>query len=371
MKKPVLSVCIITYNHIQYIREALDSILAQEVHVPWQLIIADDCSTDGTREVLLEYQQKYPDVIHLILQKRNVGPERNWLDLIAYPKSTYLLYGEADDYFTDNTKLQRQVDFLEAHRDVSLCFHPVRIVYEDGSRPDELFPTPEQRAHKTTLQFEDLLRGNFIQTNSAMYRWRFIKENVKDVFPKRIAPGDWFLHLLHAEVGKIGYIDRPMAVYRRHPGGLWWNAYKNKDQLWKKHGATHLAFFLELLKRCAGSATAAAIVYEHISDMLATFIAFDEKYTDKLLQEVLSQFPRNVEAVVLSQAYSLRTKKGIIQSKDAELGDKAQESLRLHQIIQDKNVRIGQLEQQLQTIQASRFWKARNTIAKLTGRKVV
>jgi glycosyltransferase involved in cell wall biosynthesis len=371
VKKPLLSVCIITYNHAQYIREAIDSILAQQVDFAWELIVADDCSTDGTRGILLEYKQKYPDLIHLILQKKNVGPERNWMDLLEHPKTKYVLYGEADDYFTDITKLQRQVDFLEKHKDFALCFHSVRIVYEDGSQPDELFPSPPHRRHKTVFELSDVLRDNFIQTNSAMYRWRFIHENVKQVFPKGIAPGDWFLHILHAEKGKVGFIDRPMAVYRRHPGSLWWNAYKNKDALWKKHGVAHLAFYVQLLERYGADSKNKNIIYGHISDMLVTFAVFDDKYGDTLLADTTAHFPAHTQDFLSAQSYALQAEAKILAGKNAELLEKGKEITQLHQTIYNKDVRLKQLEQELQKIKNSKVWRARNKFAKLAGREAV
>ena len=87
----------------------------QKVDFDYELIIADDYSTDGTREIILDYKENYPGLIKLILQKRNVGPGKNWLDLIEAPKSKYIAYFEGDDYWTDPYKLQKQVDFLEAN----------------------------------------------------------------------------------------------------------------------------------------------------------------------------------------------------------------------------------------------------------------
>ena len=112
MEAPLLSVCLITYNHNKYIREAIESILMQKVNFTWELIIADDFSTDGTREIVLEYKEKYPDFIKLILQEKNVGATRNWIDLIIAPKSKYIAYFEGDDYWTNPYKLQKQRDFI-------------------------------------------------------------------------------------------------------------------------------------------------------------------------------------------------------------------------------------------------------------------
>ena len=89
MPKPTLvTVCLITYNQAQYIEECIDSILAQKVNFAWELVIADDCSTDGTRKILEAYKKQHPDLIHLILQKTNQGPEENWLTLLSHATSS-------------------------------------------------------------------------------------------------------------------------------------------------------------------------------------------------------------------------------------------------------------------------------------------
>jgi len=138
MNSPLLSVCLITYNHADYIRDAIEGVLMQQASFPWELIIADDCSTDGTRNIVEEYANRYPRLIRLILQKTNVGAARNWMDLITGVTSKYLAYCEGDDYWTDPRKLQKQVDFLEGNPDYGLCytrarqFDAVKGEYESG-----------------------------------------------------------------------------------------------------------------------------------------------------------------------------------------------------------------------------------------------
>ena len=107
MDIPLLSVCLITYNHVNFIKQAIDGVLMQKVDFAWELIIADDFSTDGTREILLEYKNKYPDFIKLILQEKNVGSAQNLIDLITVPISKYITYFDGDDYWIDPLKLQK------------------------------------------------------------------------------------------------------------------------------------------------------------------------------------------------------------------------------------------------------------------------
>lgn len=298
MSQPLLSVCLITYNQARYIEEAIDTILMQEVDFAWQLIVADDFSTDGTREILKRYQKKHPKLIKLILQKKNVGAEANWLDLMSAPTSKYVLYADGDDYFSNTTKLQQQVDFLEAHKDFSICFHPVSVVYEGADRPNDIFPSPEQRFHKTVFELQDVLTNNFMQTNSVLYRWRFTDKNIRDFIPTGISPGDWFLHILHAEVGKVGFIDKTMSVYRRHAGGLWWDADHDRDKFLERYGRPWLKFHTELLKMYGSDQRHRQIIESAVINLLNELVAVDEHKQSNLFGAVLVTSPLALQVYV-------------------------------------------------------------------------
>ena len=229
MKKIKLSILCITYNQSKFIRDCLDGFVMQKTDFPFEVLIHDDASTDGTADIIREYAEKYPNIIKPVFQTENKFSRGVSVDKVYnFPRirGKYVAICEGDDYWTDPHKLQKQVDFLETHPDYSICFHPVRVTWDDGHMPDYTFPTPRQRFNKTTLELSDLLKDNFIQTNSVMYRWR---GDCADVFPDGILPGDWYLHLLHAQVGKIGFLPDVMAVYRRNAGGIWTGAYKSDD----------------------------------------------------------------------------------------------------------------------------------------------
>lgn len=361
MKKPLLSVCLITYNHAEYIREAIDSILMQQTDFAWQLIIADDYSTDGTREILAEYKEKYPERISLLLQKRNVGPEKNWLELMAQPKTTYVLYTEGDDYITDASKFQKQVDFLEANKEYSLCFHPVKITYEDGSNPDEQYPTPEFIRRKKPLEFKHLLETNFIQTNSVMYRWRFTKESLDTTFPKGVMPGDWVMHLLHAETGKIGFINKVMAVYRRHPGGLWWQAQNStKDTFWKKYGLPHLFTYSELLRMYGGNNEHRQIVLQSANRAIAELAGLYGKGEVEPLEQAMSRYPENIKSFLVYAATVLNKKKlqdSKYEEEIAYLTDSVKKlDTERDRLLYERNT----LRTELERIKQTRTWKIRS-----------
>lgn len=245
---PRLSVACITYNAAPYIRQALDGFLMQKTNFPFEVLVHDDASTDGTAEIIREYAEKRPDVIRAVFQKENqwskgvaVAPKFLW-PLI---RGEYVAMCEGDDYWTDPLKLQKQVDWLDAHPDSSVCFHPVVVHFEDGSHKDSAYPMPKDCPDGFT--FEGLLKHNFIQTNSVVFRWK-LKGRENEV-PADITPRDWFTNLLHAEKGPIGFIPEAMGVYRRHSGGVWWNSPDAPDVFYLRNGFRHLAFYKAVKNR--------------------------------------------------------------------------------------------------------------------------
>lgn len=216
---PLVDVFMPTYNHEPYLAQAIESVLSQKTDFEFRLNIADDCSTDGAPALIKQYAQHYPDRIRAILSPHHVGilhQDRLSVRVLQSCTGKYLAVLEGDDYWTDPDKLQKQVDFLESHPDFAICFHDVKTVNEKGDElPDPSF-VPQQKRIST---IEDLLAGNFIHACSVMFRGGLIKEFPDWYTTLRI--GDWPLHVMNAQHGKIGYLDEVMAVYRVHEGSLW------------------------------------------------------------------------------------------------------------------------------------------------------
>lgn len=142
--EPLLSVVTITYNHVLYIRRCIEGVLMQKVDFPMEFIIADDCSTDGTRAICEEYIKQHPDLIRMVTSDSNVGVVSNEQRAFLAARGKYIATCEGDDYWTDPLKLQKQVDFLEAHPDYSVCFHRFKRIHlydgrEEGDGCDNLF----------------------------------------------------------------------------------------------------------------------------------------------------------------------------------------------------------------------------------------
>jgi glycosyltransferase involved in cell wall biosynthesis len=216
---PVVSICCITYNQAPFIRECLDGFLMQETTFPVEIVIHDDASTDGTADIIREYEARHPGIIRALYQTENQFRKVRHLDVIFnFPRSRgrYIALCEGDDYWTAPDKLQMQVDFMESHQQYSGCFHNVTVVYEDGStRAHSQYARPL----KDTFTLKDFAAHNYIATPSALFRARLFPR-----FPDwyaQVPIGDWPLHMLNAEHGAVGYVDRVCAVYRVHNRGVW------------------------------------------------------------------------------------------------------------------------------------------------------
>jgi predicted O-linked N-acetylglucosamine transferase (SPINDLY family)/predicted SAM-dependent methyltransferase/GT2 family glycosyltransferase len=215
------SVLMVTYNHEKFIAQAIDSILMQEVDFEYEIVIGEDCSTDNTRQIIIDYQTKYPDKIRLLLHEVNLGAHENFIATYKSCHGEYIALLEGDDYWISPDKLKKQVDFLDRHSDFTICFTNVLLFWEDSDRESEVFSY--EKTEKFTIEY--LLFRNFISTPSVMYRNGIITE-----FPswyKNLGMGDWSLSILIAEQGRIGFIDEVMSAYRNHSRGIW--SSKNKD----------------------------------------------------------------------------------------------------------------------------------------------
>jgi len=219
MNTPFVSIHCLAYNHAPFIRRCLDGFIMQKTNFPIEVLIHDDASTDGTTDIIREYESKYPEIIKPIYQTENQYSKGVRISLTYnYPrvKGRYLALCEGDDYWTDEYKLQKQVDFLEANEDFSICFHPVEL-YDETEEEYILNNTVSDVPEITDIK--TLAIGNYINTLSVMYRTN--KKVFEDIekLPKT-SNNDYILHMLYAEYGKIKKIPDVMGVYRKHDGGI-------------------------------------------------------------------------------------------------------------------------------------------------------
>lgn len=260
---PLVSVICISYNQELYIRQALMSIVEQQTDFVFEVLVGDDNSSDRTPIIIREIAERYPSVIPYF-RKVNLGANTNFQELARQARGKYLAICEGDDYWTDKTKLQRQVNFLNKRPEFTICFHQVEVLYEGIPGTNTFYP--DNCAAEVSL--ESLIKNNWIQTNSVMYRWRYIDRETFSLNPK-MAPGDWYMHLMHAEVGRVGYINRTMAVYRKNTGGMW-ASHKSELDRHKKLGNAEIEFFREVKGHFGGQYDINFLgAQQYLADLLA------------------------------------------------------------------------------------------------------
>ena len=210
-----VSVCMITYNHGKFIAQAIEGVMMQETNFEYELLIAEDCSTDKTREICMLYGNKYPGKIRLLLRDKNLGMMPNFIQATQACRGTYIALCEGDDYWTSPHKLQKQVDFLDSHPDFAICSHNVKVMHEGSTPPDIEWLGAK---HKEVSTLGDLLRnGSGGATCSLVYKNRVFGD-----FPDwyyTIKGGDWALQVLCASQGKMRYFREVMGVFRQHDRG--------------------------------------------------------------------------------------------------------------------------------------------------------
>jgi glycosyltransferase involved in cell wall biosynthesis len=211
--QPLVSVRLVAYNHEKWIAQCLESILMQRTDFPFEVIVGEDCSTDRTREIVLAYAGNYPDKIRVLPSEANLGHMLNSYRVQQACRGKYHAMIEGDDYWIDPLKLQKQADFMEAHPDVSLCFHNALILNETHAATRLFFETPFQEildfeaVYQVTLPMASLMaRSDVLAT---LPDWRL-----------KIWCGDLLFRLWCAHHGNFGYFDQIMSVYRRHAGGM-------------------------------------------------------------------------------------------------------------------------------------------------------
>ena len=231
-----VSVAMITYNHERYIEQAVRSVLTQKVSFRYEIIIGEDCSTDGTRKILNELQRQHPDRIRVLEHPRNLGMLPNFVATLHACRGEYVALLEGDDYWVDDTKLQQQVDFLDAHPECSICHtNAYRVIGDQSPASAEAIhlkppPQPMSTGH--------LLNGHMCVTCTMMYRNRLLDE-FPDWFTAGYS-GDWTLQLLNLRYGVAGYLDQRMGAYRIHPQSNW-SSMDRREQLRRMIATVELA----------------------------------------------------------------------------------------------------------------------------------
>ncbi|MBA4317257.1 MAG: hypothetical protein C0412_02550 [Flavobacterium sp.] len=210
----MVSIVCLAYNHELFIGEAMESFLKQETDFPFEILVGEDCSTDNTKEIVLDYIKKYPRIIRIISSPKNVGMQENCWRTLNSANGKYIAFCEGDDFWVYNKKLQMQVDFLEANPEYSITAHAVKIL-DNTSRGVTYNPYSDFAGGK--FDTSDILLKHFLPTLSLVFKKSAL------VIP------DWFLlcrsldilmELILSLSGSGMFFNQVMGTYRHHDGGI-------------------------------------------------------------------------------------------------------------------------------------------------------
>ncbi len=212
----MVSVWVPTYAHERFITQAVESALAQVAPFDFEIVIGDDASPDRTRDIVREFQRRYPDRIRLVLQRRNVGPAANALDTLRACRGRYIAMLEGDDYWTDAGKIASQVGLLESTPGAFICGARAEVVVEGDSAPaHSVLPDGDVSGWGA----RELFTGQWWFRTSTKMVSRSLLLAVPTHFNRDYAWTMWLI--AHTRFGPVCFLDREVAVYRQHAGGAW------------------------------------------------------------------------------------------------------------------------------------------------------
>lgn len=231
---PLVTICCITYNHENYIRDAIEGFLMQKTDFPFEIIIHDDASTDGTADIIREYEQKYSAIIKPIYQTENQHSKGNRPSLLTYraAKGKYIAICEGDDYWTDPLKLQKQIQKMEKHPDCYISFHPAVQRWVDGNNADKIVGYHSNNITIFSTEAVILGGGGFMHTGSIILNSLAIPRITSFFDIAREAPiEDYYTQVIGAEHGGALYIPDVMSLYRSGDSNSWSGRIKKNSSM--------------------------------------------------------------------------------------------------------------------------------------------
>ena len=222
--QPTVIVWCLTYNQKGFIRDALDGFVMQQTNFPFEVVVHDDASTDGTTDIVMEYAERYPEIIKPMVETENQWQKGGLKHIISimneqHRRGKYIAFCEGDDYWIDPNKLQRQVDFLESNPDYSMCFHSAKKKYETDARAWIDCENIQDKDYDAT----DIFINWTVPTASVLCRKEAMDFYANLKHPEQIQNYDIFIILSCAMVGKIRGMHEQMSVYRIQGEGLTYN----------------------------------------------------------------------------------------------------------------------------------------------------
>lgn len=236
MGPPVVSICCATYNHALYIKDALQGFLAQETTFPFEIIVRDDASTDGTTEIVREYARRYPNIIRLIDEAANkfregIRPLHVWPSLA---KGEFVALCEGDDYWIDTEKLQKQVELLRKYPEAVMSVANTLAYRQER---DQLRYIRAFGAHDKVLQGFEEVKCNYFHTSTLVIRRLILSEVIARYFHNQSIFGDTALHAILVSYGPFALLPEFVSIYRETGHGIW-SSLSRRDQLQREINAS-------------------------------------------------------------------------------------------------------------------------------------
>jgi len=250
---PLVSIRCLVYNHEPFLRQCLDGFVMQQTTFPFEAIVHDDASTDGSAAIIREYAEKYPDIIKPIYETENQwgkGTIDKIIEAAMHPNSKYIAHCEGDDYWTDPHKLQIQVDFLESHPDYYMSCHAFTIYYDETKKfqdhpfVDELpLSVFNGRKYCTPTLYNFIYSRWFTLTLTILRRKKAYIEDWK--LQRFDHLYDYIADYYMMKAGKCALFKDVMGVYRRHQGGI----YTGRDkETWSEQALSNYYTLYQLEK---------------------------------------------------------------------------------------------------------------------------
>jgi glycosyltransferase involved in cell wall biosynthesis len=242
-----ISVVVITYNHEKYIRQALDSILMQNVDFSFEILIGDDCSTDQTAKIIEEYQQRFPNIVKAFLRHENIGASKNIYDLFLKCTGNYISILDGDDFWTNKEKLKTQLNFLEKNKNYIACTQRYNVVDQHNNITQEIYSGPgrPESGEYTLNDFTKYIYYGHPGTLVFRNIFLFSKNDFTIIYKADRFVCDITLCLILTCLGKIYVSEDNMTSYRsfQMKGGTNWSS-----SIAKKNHMLDRIYFLKMLE---------------------------------------------------------------------------------------------------------------------------
>lgn len=297
VKEPKVSVVICAYNRETTISQTIDSVLHQNCDFPFEVIIGDDCGTDKTRDICIEYQRKYPKIIKLVLHEENCGAGKNWAILVKESRGEYIASCDDDDYWHNENKIQLQIEHMEANKDYGVLHTDYDVLNVKKNKLIKNYLTKNKFRIPDYYTMRDIFCGRAnICASTSCIRKELIDNFVPldDYIKYKFGIQDWPTWLISSKYSKIGYLPVSTTTYR----------------------IGHFAISnLKSFEKIENKLSADQVMYKYLCEMFPSDLDYDEKNYDVYKNNVLLNHAYNRMDLINAKKYANRLKKNGVFAK--------------------------------------------------------